>query len=272
MFKQVAELQSISKAAEKLGYGQPNVSQRMKGLEDELGVKLFTRNNRGITLTKEGSTLLEYTHQIILLMEEAKSFVNPRKWKETLTIGAPQTIAAVKIPQLLSAFLKEHQSIEVKARTSDRQKLQEMLSYGELDGAFISGTYNRSQFESVYSYTEKPVLISPKHHPLRKQHGQTLIVNSDTNCLYRKKVLDFSKDSNFYEPAILELDSLESILQAVHDGLGISIVPADVVHSRKELQALQSKELPETMNVDFIIKQRKQQPQSIKKFIRFLQR
>lgn len=45
MFKQVAELQSISKAAEKLGYGQPNVSQRMKGLEDELGVKLFTRNN-----------------------------------------------------------------------------------------------------------------------------------------------------------------------------------------------------------------------------------
>ncbi|WP_319020741.1 LysR family transcriptional regulator [Bacillus sp. B1-b2] len=47
IFKQVAELQSVSRAAEKLGYVQSNVSQRIKKLEDELGVPLFMRNNRG---------------------------------------------------------------------------------------------------------------------------------------------------------------------------------------------------------------------------------
>jgi DNA-binding transcriptional LysR family regulator len=272
IFKHVAELQSVSKAAEKLGYVQPNVSQRIKILEDELGVRLFMRNNRGVTLTEEGNVLLEYTNQIILLMDEAKSLVNPKKWRGYLTIGAPQTISAVRIPQLFSSFLRENKNTDVKIRTNDMQKLQEMLSYGELDGVFINGTNNSSQFETVYSYFEKIVLISPKHNQLEKQHDLTLIVNSDTNCIYRNKILDFSKENNFHDPTIMEFDSLESILQAVHDGLGISIIPADVANSRKKIQTIQYKELPETIKIEFIIKHRKHQPQSLKKFIRFLQR
>lgn len=272
IFKHVAELQSVSKAAEKLGYVQTNVSQRIKVLEDELGVRLFIRNNRGVSLTEEGSVLLEYTNQIILLMDEAKSLVNPKKWRGSLTIGASQTISAVRIPKLFSSFLREHKNIDVKVRTNDKQKLQEMLSYGELDGVFINGTYNYSQFEIVYSYFEKIVLISPKHSQFEKQHDQTLIVNSDTNCIYRNKTLDIFKESNFHDLAIMEFDSLESILQAVHDGLGISIIPADVANIRKEIQTIQYKELSETIKIDFIIKHRKQQPQSLKKFIHFLQR
>ncbi len=62
IFKHVAELQSVSRAAEKLGYVQPNVSQRIKSLEDELGARLFMRNNRGVTLTEEGKVLLDYTN------------------------------------------------------------------------------------------------------------------------------------------------------------------------------------------------------------------
>ena len=266
IFKHVAELQSVSKAAEKLGYVQPNVSQRIKGLEEELGVRLFKRNNRGVTLTEEGEVLLEYTIQIMLLMDEAKSLVNPKKWRESLAIGASQTISAVKIPQLLSSFLSEQTNIDVKVKTNDQEKLQDMLTFGELDGVFIKGPCNHAQFETVYSYFEKLALISPKNKDCEKQHRQTLIVNSDKNCLYRNKTLDLFKDNQ----SILEFDSLESILQAVHDGLGISIIPADVANSRKK--SIQYKELSETIKIDFIIKHRKQQSQSLKKFIDFLQR
>ena len=267
IFKHVAELQSVSKAAEKLGYVQPNVSQRIKSLEDELGVKLFMRNNRGVTLTEKGNVLLEYTNQIILLMDEAKSVISPQKWRESLTIGASQTISAVRIPQLFSSFLKEHKNMDVKVRTNDKQRLQEMLSYGELDGVFINGAYNSSQFETVYRYFEKIVLISPKH----SQHDQTLIVNSDINCIYRNKMIDFANKSNFHDPTIIEFDSLESILQAAHDGLGITILPADVAYNRKEIKTVQYRELSDTIMIDFIIKRRKQKPQSLTKFIRFLQ-
>ncbi|RKJ16708.1 LysR family transcriptional regulator, partial [Butyricicoccus sp. 1XD8-22] len=82
--------------------------------------------------------LLEYTKQIMGLMDEAKSVINPTKWRESLMIGASQTVSAVKIPQLLSSFLREHKHIDVKIRTNNKQRIQEMLSYGELDGIFIN--------------------------------------------------------------------------------------------------------------------------------------
>ncbi|PLS17356.1 LysR family transcriptional regulator [Bacillus sp. M6-12] len=272
IFKTVAKLQSVSKAAEKLGYVQSNVSQRIKCLEEELGTRLFIRNNRGVTLTNEGNVLLDYANQIILLMDEAKSIINPKKWRESLTIGAPQTISAVRIPNLLASFLLENKNIDVKVRTSDKQKLHEMLAYGELDGLFINGTSIQSQFDNVYSYFEKIVLISPKQCQMKKAQNPTLIVNSDTNCAYRNKLLDFANKNNFHDPTILEFDSLEAILQGVHDGLGISMLPADIVYNRKDLSSVQYQEQNETIKIDFVIQHRKQHPQSLKKFVRFLQK
>lgn len=265
IFKHVAELQSISRAAERLGYVQPNISQRIKSLEEELGVKLLRRNNRGVTLTEDGKILLHYTNQIMMLMDEAKSKINPKKWRESLIIGAPQTISAVKVPRLLSSFLQSNNNIDVKIKTNSKLKLQEMLAYGEIDGVFISGSYNDSQFENVYRYFEDIILVSPieQHHP-------TLLVNSDPSCIYRNKLLDFAEKHHFNQPAIIEFDSLEAILQAVHAGLGISILPADVIHSRKEMKSTHHQELPDKMKIDFIIKHGKQMSQSLEKFISFL--
>ncbi|MBC6976095.1 LysR family transcriptional regulator [Bacillus sp. Xin] len=267
IFKHVAELQSISRAAEKLGYVQPNISQRIKTLEDKLGVKLFKRNNRGVTLTKEGEMLLDYTNQIMFLMSEAKSKINPEKWRDSLTIGASQTISAVKVPQLFSSFLATYQNIDLKIKTNNNVKLQEMLLYGELDGIFLNGIYNESQFETVYSYFENMILISSKYTLLE---NQTLLVNSDSNCIYRKTLLDYCHRNSFDQTTILEFDSLESIMQAAHSGLGITIVPANVAYSRTKPEAIQYEELPETVKIDFVIKRRKQQSQGLKKFRRFL--
>lgn len=267
IFKHVAELQSISKAAEKLGYVQPNISQRIKNLEGELDVKLLKRNNRGVTLTEEGKVLLDYTNQILFLMNEAKSKINPEKWRESLTLGASQTISAVKVPQLFSSFLATYKNIDLKIKTNTNAKLQEMLLYGELDGIFLSGTYNESQLETVYSYFENMILISSKDTPIE---NQTLLVNSDPNCIYRKQLLDYCHMNNFDQTVILEFDSLESIMQAVQSGLGITIISANVAYSRTRTETIQYEELPETVKVNFVIKRRKQQPQGLKNFIRFL--
>ncbi|MDF2085686.1 LysR family transcriptional regulator [Bacillus pseudomycoides] len=267
IFKHVAELQSISRAAEKLGYVQPNISQRIKNLEDELGVKIFKRNNRGVTLTEQGKVLLDYTNQIMFLMNEAKSKINPKKWRESLILGASQTISAVKVPQLFSSFLACYKNMDVKIKTTNNAKLQEMLLYGELDGIFLNGAYNESQLDTVYSYFENMILISPKDTLLE---NQTLLVNSDSNCIYRKTLLDYCHMNSFDQKTILEFDSLESIMQAAHAGLGITIIPANVAYSRTRAETIHYEEIPETVKIDFVIKRRKQQPQGLKKFIRFL--
>lgn len=271
IFKQVAELQSVSKAADKLGYVQPNVSQRIKNLENELGVQLFMRNNRGVTLTEEGNLLLYYANEILQLIEEAKTTVNPNKWRESLKIGASQTISAVKIPHLLSSFFKEYNNIDIKIKTNNTIKLEKMLFFDEVDGIFVNGDHSKSEFEAIYSYYENIVLISPKRNSFDSQSNHTLIVNSNKNCIYRKYLLDFSKKNISNKSNIIEFDSLESIIQAVHDGLGISLIPADIAETRKDTQEIKFTELPKKIKVDFLIKKRKQQTSSLKKFIRFLQ-
>lgn len=269
IFKQVAELQSISKAAGKLGYVQSNISQRIKGLENELGVPLFIRNNRGVSLTEEGSSLLDYTNQILQLLDEARSSINPDKWNNSLAIGAPQTISAVRIPQILSLFLQDN-NIDIKLKTNSAERLQEMLTYGEVDGIFVNGAYDKVLYQPVYTYDEGVVVISPRRSPQRGMCSQTLIINSDQSCVYRRKMFDLFIENNPQNRAVMEFDSLEAILQAVNDGLGISVIPADIAYSRKELQNLQYEELADHIRVSFLIKQSSRSSQPLKKFIRFL--
>jgi LysR family transcriptional regulator, cell division regulator len=270
IFKCVAETKSLSKAAEVLGYVQPHISQRMKNLEEELGTKLLTRTNRGVTLTDEGEALFNYAQRILRLMDEAKAEVNPNKFRKSLIIGASQTVSAIKVPSLFSSFLKEYQNIEVKIKTDRKQALQEMLSYGEIDGLFLSGTYNEAQFDSVYHYVEKMVLILPPYEDREENDQPTLLINSDVNCIYRNRLLAFSREHHINKGNIMEFDSLEAILQGVRDGLGMSVVPASIVNSRSDMQSIQYQELSEDVQIDFVVKKGKQRSQSLKKFISFL--
>ena len=72
IFKTVASEGSISKAAKELGYVQPNVTERIKKLELELETPLLHRDNKGVSLLPSGDILLDYTNQILTLVEEAK--------------------------------------------------------------------------------------------------------------------------------------------------------------------------------------------------------
>lgn len=271
IFKCVAEEKSLSKAAEVLGYVQPHISQRIKNLEEELGTKLLTRTNRGVTLTDEGEALFNYAQRILLLMEEAKAEVNPNKFRKSLIIGASQTVSATTVPFLFSSFLKEHRDIEVKIKTDRKHALQEMLSYGEIDGLFLSGTYNEAQFERVYRYAEKMVLILPTDEDIEEKAPPTLLLNSDVNCIYRNRLLAFSKEYHTHKANMMEFDSLEAILQGVRDGLGMSVVPASVVNSRGDMKRIEYQELAEDVQIDFVVKKGKQRSQSLKKFSRFLE-
>ena len=122
IFKRVADLHSISRAAEKLDYVQSNVSQRMKILKDELGACLLIRSNHGVKLTKEGTTLYKYAEDILKLMQDAKSAINKNKWKEYLAIGATQTVSATMLPKLFLLFMKENDDIGMSMKTEDTRQ------------------------------------------------------------------------------------------------------------------------------------------------------
>lgn len=102
IFKTVASEGSISKAAKELGYVQPNVTERIKKLEQELETPLLHRDNKGVSLLPSGDILLDYTNQILTLLEEAKDKIK--------TSGSSYIIATSQsiLTNYLSKRIKEN--------------------------------------------------------------------------------------------------------------------------------------------------------------------
>lgn len=270
IFKHVADSQSLSKAAMKLGYVQPNISQRIKTLETELGVPLFKRNNRGVTLTDDGAILLDYANQILFLMNEAKVKINPDKYQEHLVIGATQTISALKVPKLLTAFLHRYNQINVKVRTDTTSHLLEEVVQGDIDGAFVTDPFDNSELKSVYSTLEKVSLISANDRSIKLEDEQPLLVNSNPDCIYRRTLIHVLEKGASKPLRLMEFDSLEAILQSVSDGLGISLVPSNLMKLQKYENEFKRVELLDPIQIDFVVKNRSQQPKALKSLIKFL--
>ena len=109
-FIKVAEKGSINKAAEELFLSQPNLSQSIKSLEQEIGVPLFIRNNKGTTLTEDGKKLYEYASVIIQQMEIIER-MSLKEQQKALSVSAYpillNTVAA-------SRFYSAHKEIPLR--------------------------------------------------------------------------------------------------------------------------------------------------------------
>lgn len=102
IFREVAYVKSITKAAENMGYVQSNITAHIKKLEAELNTTLLVRNNKGVALTHDGEKLLLQAEKIISLLDETSRSFKYRV--KSLKIGATQTIAGYLLPQCLMKY------------------------------------------------------------------------------------------------------------------------------------------------------------------------
>jgi DNA-binding transcriptional LysR family regulator len=102
IFRTVAEEGSVTGAARRLDRVQSNVTTRLRQLEADLGVALFSRDGRRMTLTHEGRVLLDYAHRLQSLVAEARAALMPGA--ERLRLGAMESTAASRLPGPLARF------------------------------------------------------------------------------------------------------------------------------------------------------------------------
>lgn len=102
---EIAKTKSISKAAENLYMGQPNLSRAIKELEEHLGITIFRRTSRGITVTDEGEEFLQYANRIIAQVEQVEDiYVNGKRKKKHFSVSVPRT---TYIAEAFTAFCKQ---------------------------------------------------------------------------------------------------------------------------------------------------------------------
>ncbi len=233
IFQTVATEKSISKAAHKLGYAQSNISMRVKILEDELNTKLFIRSVKGSELTTDGEMLLDYTLQIDSIIQNIQDHFGISQTCSAFKIGAPQTILAAILPRSIHAFKSEfpQSNFELIAITSS-QSIQPLLSKQIDLGLFYE--VNSKDVEIISEIYENAILISPN-----SSHSESLdlplIINSDPNCPYRKIAFTWAKAHNKPINNLFYFDTLESIVNSVERGLGVSIIPESLSKNHTKL-------------------------------------
>lgn len=244
IFQVVAKEGSITKAAQKLGYVQSNVTARVQQLEEEAGTKLFYRQ-RGMLLTKPGERLLSYAERIIHLLDEAhKAVTASAEPGGELAIGANQTVSTINLPQILAKYHKKYSEVQLSLVTGQTEELVEKILHFQLDCAFVKSPVRNDNILSELVFAEELVLIShPELTDSRKIYAQPFLMSAP-NCPNRQQLEKWLQANSITTQRFMEFNSLEAIIGGVIAGLGVSFVPKSAIARYEEAGRLTSFSVP----------------------------
>lgn len=178
-FMTIAELNSISKAAERLRLGQPTLSAQLKQFEDQLGVLLFDRQHKKLILTEHGKLALEYSRNIFKMGSEMYEALHDRlkPSKLNLQLGALDSIPKQVMLQLTQAALKVAPCTISLVEGKFDELLRDITAH-KVDLAITNFLPQLEATKNLYHrvLSKKPVSIygSPKFKSLRKDFPQSL--------------------------------------------------------------------------------------------------
>lgn len=233
IFEAVAATGSFTKAAEAMFTVQSNVTARIKNLEGEFGTALFKRTSRKVTLTSDGETLMHYSKQIGHLVQEAKkSIENSNQVSGQLTIGCIETTMAFKVPDILSRFSKAYPDVDLEFKSQMRSELiSDVINY-KLDAAFISAPIDAPELDQLHIKDEQLVIFaSAKSAELKKILAiqPVKIVVFDQGCVFRARLESWLNSKGIIQYKRTVLNSIDGVVNFVEAGLGISILPAELI-------------------------------------------
>lgn len=246
IFQTAARLGTINGAAEELNYAQSNITSRIKKLENDLGVTLFVRHQRGIDLTDEGNIMLPYAQKILVLSEELTNAVQKEQAATgKLNIASVETV--IHLPVILSTFIQDHPLVDLTLTTGVTKELIELVKHSKINGAFVTkGEWTAdAALEKVDVFKEKLVLISAAHINSFEQAINLPLLRFSDGCGYRDKLNEWLKDFDIQPKKVMELGTLETTLGSVISGLGTAYVPYAAVKPYEKKGQIHCYNLPE---------------------------
>jgi len=232
-FEAVARLGGMGRAARELNTVQSNVTQRVRRLEESLGVSLFERSRAGARLTAAGERLMPYATRVDALLEEAgRAARDDGAPRGTLTVGSLETTAALRLSRLLASYVQAHPGVDFVLRTGTTAEMVERVLDRGLEGAFVCGPVVHPQLVSTPAFTEELALLSAPTETtlavaLRRPDLRLVILRA--GCSYRQRLEELLARRGVVGLRRLEFGTLEAILGAVAAGLGITLMPRALI-------------------------------------------
>lgn len=248
IFQSVANQGSVSNAAKELKYVQSNVTARIKLLENELKTPLFYRHRKGMTLNPEGRKMLSYVNKILQEVQELKQvFLDSDMPAGALKIGTVETVST--LPIILSSYYKTYPNVDLSLQAGLTEELIKAVTDHQLDGAFISGPIKHPLLEQYDVCTEKLVLVTQHKTFHIEEIITTPLLVSNQGCGYRSKLERWLKDEGLLPKRIMEFNILETILNSVAIGLGVTLVPQSAVEHLSTTGKVHCHPIPEKYGI-----------------------
>lgn len=243
-FVAVADTRHFTRAAEQVGVAQPSLSQQIRALERDLDTRLFHRTRGRVGLTDSGEALLPVARRMLADAETARREIRALDELQAgrVRLGATPSLCTGLLPQILVSFRRDHPGIELVVHEGGSRDLQTQLSEGALDLALVIDARLSQDhvLEAVPLFVEELVVVSPLDapRPVRRSHisvrelqGRPLVMFRPGYDL-RESTLAACHAAGFEPTFAVEGGEMDAVLEFVHAGMGIAVVPSTVVHDR----------------------------------------
>ena len=234
----VAETHHFGKAAERCFVSQPTLSGQIKKLEEELGVAIFERTNRSVEITPVGEEIVAHARQIMeqsdVIRQLAQAHQDPLAGP--LRIGAIPTLSPYLMPLILAPLKKQHPEMKLILSEELTDTLLKRLGNHEIDAALLATPVEEPELESMPLFDEPFWVAFPRKHPfytrekitLRDLDRENLLLLAEGHCLAKQAmdVCHIKEREDQGEMADLRAASLETLIQLVGAGFGVTLLPA----------------------------------------------
>jgi len=234
IFRDLAELRSFSKTAEKHLLSQSAVSQQLAQLELTHKCQLIDRKRRPIELTKEGQLFYKAAKEILDRYEQLRSELNALQKSSTgrINVAAIFSIGMHTLPGYVKKFMVKFPKVNVHIEYLSAERIYELVLTGDIDIGLVAVPKRDKRLE-VYDFNDEPLVLacSPKY-PLA---GESQI---DIHKLQFERFIGFGKEVptriwidgilqryNISVRPVMEFDNVETIKRAVEINSGVSILP-----------------------------------------------
>jgi DNA-binding transcriptional LysR family regulator len=245
-FLEVARHASFSRAAEKRFRTQPAISSQIRGIEEEVGAKLFDRSGGKVSLTAAGKAFLKYVEETLdarkaMMVAIAEMERVPRG---EIIVGANEGTCLHILPHVFAEFKKQYPEVSVNIKRADYAKVLESIIDNSVDFGVVSLPVNDNRLTVVLIHRDELVLITTPQHPLGKMKSATIADASKFPLIVPKA--GHTRDAIeqlFHERRLkpnftMELDSSELLKRFVAADVGVGFISRSNVEQDVRAKAL----------------------------------
>jgi LysR family transcriptional regulator, cyn operon transcriptional activator len=234
-FLAVAEEGHFTRAASRLYVSQPNLSQQLRQLEDELGATLLDRGGRRVRLTAAGELLARHARRVISELDDARLAISELAGLQrgALALGVVQTVNGYLLPAAVAAFTARYPGISLRIEERGAGEIERGLADGTLQLGIGFVPAGSPEIEAEPLFSEELMLIVPAGHPLSGRDqlavgelDEVPMVLLGPDFCTRRLWEESARSAGIRPRVSVEMNTIGSILAAVRQSASVTVLPA----------------------------------------------